>query len=124
MKTSLRLHYVPFVFEKNNRVPRRRAQLGAKRIHARAGRQGRGSDARVRRGMRRGAVQLGDLAAMLGETELVRSKYKKCIEMSQKMEFPQGVKQAQEGLARLTSTLPGQLRDRVANVSVRGGSDD
>ncbi|KJZ79580.1 hypothetical protein HIM_01049 [Hirsutella minnesotensis 3608] len=46
----------------------------------------------------------GDVAAMLGKTELARKKYKECIEMSGKIEFPQGVESAQEGLARLTST--------------------
>ncbi|KAL6873319.1 hypothetical protein HDV57DRAFT_519986 [Trichoderma longibrachiatum] len=45
----------------------------------------------------------GDVAAMLGKTEMARKKYEKCIEMSNKMEFPQGVKQAQQGLARLAS---------------------
>ncbi|KYK60273.1 TPR Domain containing protein [Drechmeria coniospora] len=43
----------------------------------------------------------GDAAAMLGKTELARKKYKECIEMSRKMEFPDGVRQAQAGLARL-----------------------
>ncbi|KAM0246270.1 hypothetical protein ACHAQJ_010289 [Trichoderma viride] len=45
----------------------------------------------------------GDVAAMLGKTELAKKKYKQCIEMSNKMEFPEGVKQAQQGLAKLTS---------------------
>lgn len=51
----------------------------------------------------------GDVAAMLGKQELARQKYKQCIEMSQKMEFPDGVRQAQEGLAKLTSTLESKL---------------
>ncbi|KAH0532830.1 hypothetical protein TsFJ059_001468 [Trichoderma semiorbis] len=46
----------------------------------------------------------GDIAAMLGKTELARKKYEQCIEMSGKMQFPEGLKQAQQGLARLTST--------------------
>ncbi|KAH6609586.1 tpr domain-containing [Trichoderma cornu-damae] len=46
----------------------------------------------------------GDVAAMLGKTELAKKKYEECIEMSSKMEFPEGVKQAQQGLARLTAT--------------------
>ncbi|OTA02093.1 hypothetical protein A9Z42_0024230 [Trichoderma parareesei] len=45
----------------------------------------------------------GDVAAMLGKPELAKKKYEKCIEMSNKMEFPDGVKQAQLGLARLAS---------------------
>ncbi|PNY24224.1 Uncharacterized protein TCAP_05841 [Tolypocladium capitatum] len=51
----------------------------------------------------------GDVAAMLGKTELARGKYRESIEMSRRMEFPQGVKQAQEGLARLTSTPEGRI---------------
>ncbi|KND89606.1 hypothetical protein TOPH_05628 [Tolypocladium ophioglossoides CBS 100239] len=51
----------------------------------------------------------GDVAAMLGKAELARGKYRECIEMSRKMAFPQGVKQAQEGLARLSSTPSGQV---------------
>ncbi|KAL6878776.1 hypothetical protein J3F83DRAFT_255733 [Trichoderma novae-zelandiae] len=45
----------------------------------------------------------GDVAAMLGKTEMAKKKYEKCIEMSNKMEFPEGVKQAQQGLAKLAS---------------------
>lgn len=51
----------------------------------------------------------GDVAAMMGKTDLARAKYKECIEMSREMEFPQGLKQAQEGLAKLTSTTPGRI---------------
>ncbi|GJN79143.1 TPR domain-containing protein [Purpureocillium lilacinum] len=51
----------------------------------------------------------GDVAAMLGKTELARKKYRQCIEMSRKMEFAPGVRQAQEGLARLTSTPADQV---------------
>ncbi|KAM0483635.1 hypothetical protein ACHAPX_002128 [Trichoderma viride] len=43
----------------------------------------------------------GDVAAMLGKTELARKKYNQCIEMSKKMDFSGGVKQAQEGLSKL-----------------------
>ncbi|KAF5127794.1 hypothetical protein E5D57_008728 [Metarhizium anisopliae] len=46
----------------------------------------------------------GDVAAMLGQRELARQKYRQCIETSQEMEFADGVRQAQEGLARLTTT--------------------
>lgn len=46
----------------------------------------------------------GDVAAMLGKRELAQQKYRQCIEMSQKMEYTDGVRQAQEGLAKLTST--------------------
>ncbi|KAK2597446.1 hypothetical protein QQS21_005916 [Conoideocrella luteorostrata] len=46
----------------------------------------------------------GDVAAMLGKTGLAQEKYKQCVEMSEKMGFPDGVKQAREGLARLTTT--------------------
>lgn len=45
----------------------------------------------------------GDVASMLGKTDLARQKYEQCIEMSHMMEFPDGVKQAQEGLARLNA---------------------
>ncbi|KAL7799047.1 hypothetical protein V8C37DRAFT_366389 [Trichoderma ceciliae] len=48
----------------------------------------------------------GDVAAMLGKTELAKKKYGECIEMSNKMEFREGAKQAQQGLARLPSTSP------------------
>ena len=43
----------------------------------------------------------GDVAAMQGKTELARKKYKQSIEMSNKLEFKQGVKQAQKGLKNL-----------------------
>lgn len=46
----------------------------------------------------------GDVAAMQGKTELARKKYQQCIDMSKKMEFPQGVKQAQEGLTKLSNS--------------------
>lgn len=45
----------------------------------------------------------GDVAAMLGKTELARTKFNQCIEMSKKMDFSEGVKQAQEGLSKLTT---------------------
>ncbi|PHH81277.1 hypothetical protein CDD82_1143 [Ophiocordyceps australis] len=47
---------------------------------------------------------LADVAAMLGKSDVARAKYRECIEMSAKMDFKQGVKHAQEGLAKLTST--------------------
>lgn len=43
----------------------------------------------------------GDVAAMQGKTDLARKKYEQCIELSAKLDFPQGVKQAQEGLKKL-----------------------
>ncbi|KAL7918826.1 hypothetical protein ACQKWADRAFT_316210 [Trichoderma austrokoningii] len=46
----------------------------------------------------------GDVAAMLGKTELARNKYNRCIEMSKQMDFAEGVKQAQEGLSKLATT--------------------
>lgn len=45
----------------------------------------------------------GDVAAMQGKTELARKKYEQCIELSGKLDFAHGVKQAQEGLKRLRS---------------------
>ncbi|KAJ6443255.1 TPR domain-containing protein [Purpureocillium lavendulum] len=51
----------------------------------------------------------GDVAAMLGKTDLARKKYRQCIETSRKMEFAAGVRQAQEGMARLTSTPTDQV---------------
>ncbi|CAM1500689.1 Fc.00g098510.m01.CDS01 [Cosmosporella sp. VM-42] len=45
-----------------------------------------------------------DVAAMMGNTELARKKYDQCIEMSGKLDFPEGVKQAQSGLRKLTTT--------------------
>ncbi|KAK1246778.1 hypothetical protein MKX08_000580 [Trichoderma sp. CBMAI-0020] len=45
----------------------------------------------------------GDVAAMLGKTELAKKKYNQCIEMSNKMDFSEGVKQAQEGLSKLAT---------------------
>ncbi|KHN99404.1 TPR Domain containing protein [Metarhizium album ARSEF 1941] len=46
----------------------------------------------------------GDVAAMLGQTDVARQKYRQCIEMSQEMAFVDGVRQAQDALARLTAT--------------------
>jgi tetratricopeptide (TPR) repeat protein len=43
----------------------------------------------------------GDVAAILGKPELARKKYEQCIDMSKKMDFSAGVKQAQEGLTKL-----------------------
>ncbi|KAF4438491.1 TPR repeat-containing protein P27G11.02 [Fusarium austroafricanum] len=43
----------------------------------------------------------GDVAAMLGNNDLARKKYKQCIEMAAKFGFPSAVKQAQSGLAKL-----------------------
>ncbi|KAM4063924.1 TPR domain-containing protein [Hirsutella rhossiliensis] len=51
----------------------------------------------------------GDVAAMLGKADVARAKYKECIDMSRQMEFPQGLKQAQEGLAKLTSTSSSRI---------------
>lgn len=45
----------------------------------------------------------GDVAAMQGKKDLARKKYDQCIEMSNKLDFPHGVKQAQEGLKKLAS---------------------
>ncbi|KAF9777064.1 hypothetical protein IL306_004652 [Fusarium sp. DS 682] len=44
----------------------------------------------------------GDVAAMLGNNDLARSKYKQCIEMAGKLGYPHAVKQAQSGLAKLS----------------------
>ncbi|RCI08882.1 hypothetical protein L249_5080, partial [Ophiocordyceps polyrhachis-furcata BCC 54312] len=46
----------------------------------------------------------GDLAVMMGKPELARARFCECREMSLKFEFDEGVKQAEEGLARLKST--------------------
>ncbi|KAH7326133.1 hypothetical protein B0I35DRAFT_126555 [Stachybotrys elegans] len=46
----------------------------------------------------------GDVAAMQGKPELARGKYQKCIEMSEKLGFAAGAKQAREGLAKLSGT--------------------
>ena len=43
----------------------------------------------------------GDVAAMQGNMVLAKKKYTQCIELSNKLEFPQGVKQAQQGLKKL-----------------------
>jgi hypothetical protein len=38
---------------------------------------------------------------MLGNNELARKKYKQCVDMAGKLGFPDTVKQARAGLARL-----------------------
>lgn len=43
----------------------------------------------------------GDVAAMQGKTELARKKYTQGVELSNKLKFRDGVKQAQAGLKRL-----------------------
>ncbi|KAH7011643.1 hypothetical protein EDB80DRAFT_712407 [Ilyonectria destructans] len=43
----------------------------------------------------------GDIAAMMGNTELARKKYNQCIEMSNKLDFSHAAKQARSGLANL-----------------------
>ncbi|KAK7427870.1 hypothetical protein QQZ08_005643 [Neonectria magnoliae] len=45
----------------------------------------------------------GDVAAMLGNTEVARNKYNQCIEMSDKLDFPHAAKQARGGLANLNA---------------------
>ena len=45
----------------------------------------------------------GDVAAMLGQKEVARAKYQQAVGMSDKLGFAAGVKQAREGLAKLTS---------------------
>ena len=45
-----------------------------------------------------------DVAAMMGNTDLARRKYNEAIEMSGRLEFAEGVKQAQSGLRNLTTT--------------------
>ncbi|KAH7148572.1 hypothetical protein EDB81DRAFT_467354 [Dactylonectria macrodidyma] len=45
----------------------------------------------------------GDIAAMMGNTELARKKYDQCIEMSNKLDFPHAAKQARGGLASLSA---------------------
>jgi hypothetical protein len=47
----------------------------------------------------------GDVAALQGKKELARKKYNQCIELSNKLEFARGVKQAQEGLKRLSKQV-------------------
>ncbi|KAM0220366.1 hypothetical protein ACHAQD_006089 [Fusarium lateritium] len=43
----------------------------------------------------------GDVAAMLGNNDLARKKYKQCVDMAGKLGFPDAVKQARAGLAKL-----------------------
>ena len=43
----------------------------------------------------------GDVAAIQGKTELAKKKYAQAVELSKKLEFKDGVKQAQEGLKKL-----------------------
>ncbi|OAA57659.1 TPR domain-containing protein [Cordyceps fumosorosea ARSEF 2679] len=42
-----------------------------------------------------------DVAAMLGKTTLARQKYEQCIELSNKLKFADGAKQAADGLKKL-----------------------
>jgi tetratricopeptide (TPR) repeat protein len=46
----------------------------------------------------------GDIARMLGKPEMARKKYEQAIQMSNKMEFAEGVRNAQEGLKKLSAT--------------------
>ncbi|RDA83554.1 hypothetical protein CP532_5355 [Ophiocordyceps camponoti-leonardi (nom. inval.)] len=46
---------------------------------------------------------LGDVAVMMGKPELARARFREGREMSLKLDFDQGVRQAEEGLARLKS---------------------
>ncbi|KAF7542942.1 hypothetical protein G7Z17_g11146 [Cylindrodendrum hubeiense] len=48
----------------------------------------------------------GDVAAMMGNTELARKKYNQCIEMSKELDFPHAAKQARSGLANLGAKKP------------------
>ncbi|KAJ3492431.1 hypothetical protein NLG97_g5399 [Lecanicillium saksenae] len=43
----------------------------------------------------------GDVAAMLGKTAVARKKYEQCIDMSNKLGFTDGARQAAEGLKKL-----------------------
>ncbi|KAJ4155674.1 hypothetical protein LMH87_000910 [Akanthomyces muscarius] len=46
----------------------------------------------------------GDVAAMLGKSAIARKKYEQCIEMSNKLGFTDGAKQATEGLKKLNKS--------------------
>ncbi|TQV93958.1 TPR domain-containing protein [Cordyceps javanica] len=46
----------------------------------------------------------GDVAAMLGKTAVARKKYQECIELSNKLEFADGAKQAADGLEKLNKS--------------------
>jgi hypothetical protein len=48
----------------------------------------------------------GDVVAMQGNSELAKKKYMQAIELSQKLDFTEGVKQAQEGIKRLGEEQP------------------
>lgn len=45
----------------------------------------------------------GDVAALQGDKALARKKFEQAIELSGKLEYPAGVKQAQEGIRRLNA---------------------
>ncbi|TWU79123.1 hypothetical protein ED733_008782 [Metarhizium rileyi] len=50
-----------------------------------------------------------DVAAMLGQRELARQKYGQCMQKSEAMGFAQGLRQAREGLAKMTTNPAGKL---------------
>ena len=43
----------------------------------------------------------GDIAALMGKRDVAYKKYKQCIELSQKLNFTEGVTQAEEGMFKL-----------------------
>lgn len=47
---------------------------------------------------------LGDISALLGDSDEARRWYERCIEMSKSLGFDAGVKQAQKGLKNLATT--------------------
>lgn len=49
---------------------------------------------------------LGDIAAMAGDTEEARRKFKESLSLSKRIAFDPGVAQAQEGLQRLSTVTP------------------
>ncbi|KAI1332659.1 TPR domain-containing protein [Xylariaceae sp. FL0255] len=49
---------------------------------------------------------LGDIAAMADDMVTAKQKFKECLELSKKIEFKAGIKQAQDGLKRLSAAAP------------------
>lgn len=55
---------------------------------------------------------LGDIAAMLGETDEARRMFERCITMSKNLNFAAGVKQAEQGLKSLKRQNKSQSESR------------
>ncbi|KAI1748046.1 TPR domain-containing protein [Xylaria castorea] len=53
---------------------------------------------------------LGDIASMAGDVEEAKRRFRESLELSQKLAFEPGIKQAEDGLKRVSATQPSKVQ--------------